>query len=50
MVPDGVEMQRIRGQGHILTEAPVKPVGMAGVGNSVGNVSDTFVTAVPVVA
>ena len=33
-----------------MTDAPVKPVGMAGVGNSVGKVRETLVHVVEVLA
>ena len=46
----GVVIALIWGIGQSFTNAPVKPVGMAGVGNSVGKVRETLVTVVPVVA
>ena len=50
IVPDGVDIRRVVSQFHRRTSAPVKPVGIAGVGNSVGKVSERFVTVVPALA
>ena len=43
MVPDVVPSRRAGKHCHILTLAPVNPVGIAGVGNCVGKVSVAFV-------